>query len=155
MKVVSELLPSRGQHILQKGIAMQFRSHLATLSTLALIALSSPGYAFEIGFDWSGLKSCTSGNPGTVGSPAFTLSDIPEGTKFIRFKLVDRDVPGFNHGGGVVEWNGSKTVPAGSFKYKQPCPPNGSHTYEWQATAQTKKNGGKLETAKAQRKYPE
>lgn len=80
---------------------------------------------------------------------------MPEGTKFIRFKLVDRDVPGFNHGGGVVEWSGEATVPAGAFTYKQPCPPNGSHSYEWTATAQTKKNGGKLGTAKARRNYPE
>lgn len=134
---------------------MNFRNSLAALSTLAVLALSSPVHAFEIAFDWSGLKSCTSGNPGTVASPAFTLSNVPEGTAFIRFRLVDRDVPDFNHGGGVVAWSGSDAVPAGAFKYKQPCPPNGQHTYEWQATAQTKKNGGKLGVAKAQREYPE
>lgn len=134
---------------------MKFRINLAAFSTLAIVGLSWPVHAFEIGFDWSGLKSCTSGNPGTVVSPAFTLDSVPEGTAFIRFRLVDKNVPDFNHGGGVVAWDGSKTVAAGAFKYKQPCPPDGSHTYEWQATAQTKKNGGKLGSAKAQRKYPE
>ncbi|MFZ1339146.1 MAG: hypothetical protein WAT25_05160 [Paracoccaceae bacterium] len=120
----------------------------------AFLLLAGPALAFDIGFDWSGLKSCTNGKPPTVASPAFTLKDVPEGTKYIRFKLVDRDVPGFNHGGGVVKWNGEGKIPAGAFKYKSPCPPNGPHTYEWTATAQTKKNGGKLGQAKARKKYP-
>jgi phosphatidylethanolamine-binding protein (PEBP) family uncharacterized protein len=125
------------------------------LSIAAITTLSAPAQAFEIGFDWSGLKSCTSGNPGVVASPTFTLEGIPEGTKFIRFKLVDRNAPEFDHGGGIVAWNGASSLPAGAFKYKQPCPPNGSHIYEWQVTAQSKKNGGKLDRAKSQRRYPE
>ena len=88
-------------------------------------------------------------------SPAFTVKDVPEGTAFIRFKLVDRDVPEFNHGGGVVAYDGGDSIPAGQFKYKQPCPPDGTHRYEWTATAQSKKNGGKLGVAKAARPYPE
>lgn len=119
-----------------------------------MMGLSSPALGFDIGFDWSGLKSCTTGKPPSVASPKFTLKDVPEGTKFIQFKLVDRDATGFNHGGGVVKWDGTSAVPAGAFKYKQPCPPNGSHTYEWTATAQTKKSGGKLGQAKARRDYP-
>ncbi len=109
---------------------------------------------FEIVFDWSGLKSCTSGSPNTVGSPQFLLKDVPPVTKFIRFRLVDRNVPQFNHGGGVVAWDGSKSIPRGAFKYKSPCPPSGQHVYEWTATAQSKKNGGKLGEAKASRPYP-
>jgi hypothetical protein len=101
------------------------------------------------------LGLCTRGNPGTVPSPAFTVKDVPEGTAFIRFKLVDRDVPEFNHGGGVVAYDGGDVIAAGQFKYKQPCPPDGAHRYEWTATAQTKKNGGKLGVAKAARPYPE
>lgn len=115
----------------------------------------TPAQAFEISFSWDGLKSCTSGNPNTVASPVFALKDVPEGTKFIRFKLTDRNVPGYNHGGGTVAWNGDQAMPAGAFKYKSPCPPDGAHTYEWTATAMSKKNGGKLGEAKAKRKYPE
>lgn len=132
---------------------VNFRRKLV-LSAL-LIGLSGPALAFDIGFDWSGLKSCTSGKPSTVASPKFTLKDVPAGTTHIRFKLVDRDARGYNHGGGVVKWDGKAAIPAGAFKYKQPCPPGGVHTYEWTATAQSKKNGGKLGEAKARRKYPE
>lgn len=126
------------------------------LIAATLLALSAPmASAFDIGFDWAGLKLCTSGNPNTVANPKFTLKDVPPGTKYIRFRLVDRDVPGYNHGGGVVAWDGKATVQPGAFKYKSPCPPNGKHTYEWTATAQSAKNGGKLGVAKARRKYPE
>ncbi|NCM96291.1 MAG: hypothetical protein GW948_02990 [Rhodobacterales bacterium] len=85
----------------------------------------------------------------------FVLNDVPSGTKFIRFKLVDRDAPGYSHGGGMVEYKGQSMIAPGAFKYKSPCPPGGHHTYEWTATAQTEKNGGKLGVAKAAREYPE
>lgn len=128
--------------------------NLAALAlSLSLAAL--PASAFEMSFAWGPLKSCTSGNPDTVASPAFKLKDVPDGTKFIRFKLTDKNAPGYNHGGGTVAWKGAGTVPAGAFKYKSPCPPDGAHTYEWTATAMSKKNGGKLGEARARRKYPE
>jgi len=76
----------------------------------AAIALAAPASAFEIGFSWDGLKSCTSGNPNTVANPRFVLKDVPEGTKFIRFKLVDTNVREFNHGGGVVAYTGQDVV---------------------------------------------
>lgn len=119
------------------------------------ITCAVPASAFEIAFTWDGLKSCTSGNPNTVANPRFVLSDVPDGTKFIRFKLVDTNVRQFDHGGGVVAWDGQGVIEPGAFKYKSPCPPNGSHKYEWTATAQSKKSGGKLGTAKAVRAYPE
>ena len=126
---------------------------LILASTFVLTAM--PALAFDIGFNWSGIKSCTNGKPNRVSNPAFALRDVPAGTKYIRFKMVDRNVPNYNHGGGVVAYNGQKAIPSGAFKYKSPCPPNGSHVYEWTATAQSKKNGGKIGIAKAQRKYPE
>lgn len=130
---------------------------LRTLAALVmgLTLTTLPASAFEMSFVWGPLKSCTNGNPNTVASPAFTLKGVPEGTKFIRFKLTDKNVPSYNHGGGTVAWEGAGSVPAGAFKYKSPCPPGGAHVYEWTATAQTKKNGGKLGEAKAKRKYPE
>ena len=123
--------------------------------TAAALLVSAPAQAFEIDFTWDGLKSCTSGTPNTVPNPRFVLKDVLEGTKFIRFKLVDTNVRQFNHGGGVVAYAGEDKIEPGAFKYKSPCPPNGSHKYEWTATALTKKSGGKLGTAKAARNYPE
>ncbi|MFN3992743.1 MAG: hypothetical protein ACK4IU_07510 [Tabrizicola flagellatus] len=125
------------------------------LVAAAFLSLAAPATAFEIAFTWDGLKSCTSGNPNTVVNPRFILKDVPEGTKFIRFKLVDTNVREFDHGGGVVTYNGESVIEPGAFKYKSPCPPSGSHKYEWTATAQSKKSGGKLGIAKAARRYPE
>jgi len=119
------------------------------------IWLGTAAAAFEIQFNWDGLKSCTSGNPNTVANPKFVLKDVPEGTKFIRFKLVDTNVREYNHGGGVVAFSGQGVIEPGAFKYKSPCPPSGSHKYEWTATAQSKKSGGEIGKAKASRKYPE
>lgn len=126
-----------------------------TATAALMFALASPVSAFEISFTWDGLKSCTSGSPNTVKNPQFTLKDVPEGTKFIDFRLRDKNVPDFSHGGGVVAWNGEDSIKSGAFKYLSPCPPDGAHTYEWIATAKSAKSGGKLATAKAKRKYPE
>jgi len=122
---------------------------------IALTFSSAPALAFEISFSWEGLSLCIDGRPNTVANPMFTLESVPEGTKFIRFKLTDKNVPSFNHGGGVVAWNGEEEIATGVFKYKSPCPPDGVHTYEWAATAMTKNNGGKMGEAKATRQYPE
>ena len=119
------------------------------------ISLATSTSAFEISFNWDGLKSCNTGFPNTVGNPVFTLKDVPKDTKFIRFRLIDRDAIGYNHGTGVVEYSGQNKIPADVFKYKSPCPPDGVHRYEWSATAQTKKNGGKLDVARALRNYPD
>jgi phosphatidylethanolamine-binding protein (PEBP) family uncharacterized protein len=133
---------------------MMFKTAFAFVAAVT-VTCAAPASAFEIAFTWDGLKSCTSGNPNTVANPRFVLTDVPEGTKFIRFKLVDTNVRQFDHGGGVVAWDGQGVIEPGAFKYKSPCPPNGSHKYEWTATAQSKKSGGKLGTAKAVRAYPE
>jgi len=123
---------------------------------LALAMLVSPASAadFSFTFDWGDLKRCTSGSPNTVPNPEFKLKSVPNGTQFIRFRMTDRNAPGYNHGGGIVAYSGKNTIAPGAFKYKSPCPPGGQHTYEWKATAQSSKNGGKLGTATARQKYP-
>ena len=68
-------------------------------------------------------------------SPAITLSDVPEGTQRYRVKLTDRDVPSFDHGGGTVSANGN-VIPEGALSsYTGPCPPSGSHTYQFRVLA--------------------
>jgi len=128
----------------------------STLALAATLALSPPAaQAFEINFDWKGLKLCTSGSPNRVNNPRFVLRDVPAGTKYISFRLTDRNAPSYNHGGGVVKYTGQRVINPGAFKYQSPCPPSGRHTYEWRATAQTRKNGGRIEVTRAVRKYPE
>lgn len=111
---------------------------------------------FTISFEWGDIPLCTSGNPNTVDNPKFVLSNVPEGTKYIQFIMTDLDVPAYDHGGGTVAYTGQKTIESGAFKYSSPCPPDGSHRYEWTATAKKKKGffGGSLGKAKAILKYP-
>ncbi len=131
------------------------RHIFSTIAVTATLALTAPmAQAFEISFDWRGLKRCTNGKPFLNLNPRFLLADVPAGTKYIRFKMVDRDARGYNHGGGVVAYTGQSVIEPGAFKYKSPCPPSGRHTYVWTATAQVRKNGGKLGVAKSARKYP-
>ena len=108
---------------------------------------------FEITFEWGDIPKCTTGRPNKVENPVFTLSNVPKGTVEIHFKMKDRDVPTYNHGGGKVDYTGTDVIEPGAFKYKSPCPPSGKHTYEWIATA-IDANGGKLGKAKARKKYP-
>lgn len=134
---------------------MRFTKILCTAAALALLCASAQSAAaFSFSFGWEGLKLCNSGRPNKVQNPAFRLKGVPAGTKYIRFRLKDQDAPGYNHGGGVVAYKGQKVIAPGAFKYKSPCPPSGRHTYVWTATAQTKKIGGILASAKSARKYP-
>lgn len=128
---------------------------MTSIIAATTLALTAPmAQAFEISFDWKGLKPCTNGKPFLSLNPRFVVKDVPAGTKYIRFKMVDRDARSYNHGGGVVKYSGGSVIARGAFKYRQPCPPSGRHTYVWTATAQSRKNGGKLGVAKAARKYP-
>ncbi len=134
---------------------MTHRTPAFAAAALAAALLAPSGlWAFEIGFDWGPLKLCTSGTPNVVDNPAFTLGDVPEGTRFIRFKLVDHDAPGYNHGGGTVAYQGQAAIAPGAFTYKSPCPPDGRHRYEWTATALDGENGNPLGQASAEKRYP-
>lgn len=101
----------------------------------SFMATSAFAGEFTIGFNWDGLELCTSGQPNTVRSPVFQLSGVPAGTKWLYFKLTDFDARGYNHGGGWIEYDGAEATEADVFMYKSPCPPNGTHTYEWSVTA--------------------
>lgn len=112
---------------------------------------------FTLSFEWGDIPLCTSGQPNTVPNPRFVLSNIPEGTKFISFKLTDLDRPSYNHGGGTIEYTGKNIIEPGAFKYKSPCPPDGSHRYEWSAKAKESDGffSSAISSAKAMKKYPE
>ncbi len=124
-----------------------------------LILLVTPVIAsdFSISFEWGDIPLCTSGNPNTVPNPRFVLVNVPEGTKFIQFTMTDLDAPNYNHGGGTIAYTGNNIIEPGAFKYQSPCPPSGSHRYQWTATAK-KKTGffsGSLGKAQATKSYPE
>jgi len=128
---------------------------LAPLLAVLLLPAATPTQAFGVGFHWpSTMPLCTSGRPNLVANPVFSLSDVPKGTRFLRFRMTDLQVPAFRHGGGLVPYRGEKTVPRGAFRYKSPCPPGGHHVYEWTVTALRGRSGGVLGTATARRRYP-
>jgi hypothetical protein len=82
-----------------------------------------------VDFSWQGTTACSG------KSPAFTVSNVPAGTKRLEFNMVDKNVPTYEHGGGSVDFTGSGSIPAGAFTYVGPCPPSGSHDYEWTVNA--------------------
>lgn len=107
----------------------------------------------SLSFTWGKTPSCTTGNPSVIPSPAFRVGGVPKGTKSLRFLMTDLDARGYYHGGGTAPYAGKASVPAGAFRYKGPCPPNGSHTYRWSVEALDA--GGKLlATGSASRKFP-
>ena len=110
-------------------------------------------HSFSFSFQWGDIKLCTSGRPGRVANPIFSMRNVPEGTARIDFNMTDLDVPSYRHGGGRVRYRGANTIEPGAFRYKSPCPPSGRHTYEWTAVARDQR-GKELATATARRQYP-
>lgn len=128
----------------------------SAILTFALPCIEAAAADFRISFDWGAIPRCTSGYPNTVPNPQFRLENVPEGTKVIRFSLTDLDRPNYDHGGGSVEYSGQAEVGPGAFTYNSPCPPDGVHTYEWEARA---KDGDgffsdTIATATARKPYP-
>jgi len=85
----------------------------------------------SVDFAWQASDRCSS------QSPAIRVQNIPAATKTLQVKLKDRDVPNWNHGGGTVAYDGSGLIPAGALKngYNGPCPPSGSHRYQFMVKA--------------------
>lgn len=112
---------------------MQKSSHFSTMT---------------VDFAWSKTDKCSS------KSPAFNVSNVPEGTKRLIFKMKDLNVPSYNHGGGTVEYSGDGHIPAGAFSYKGPCPPFGVHKYEFTVKAVDESGKTLLGEGKAVRNFP-
>jgi len=100
------------------------------IAIAALGTLPCDASAMSVKFSWTGYRACSS------RSPAFSVSDVPAETARLAFRMVDKDVPSYPHGGGTVAYRGQGEIPAGAFSYKGPCPPSGQHhTYEWTVQA--------------------
>lgn len=93
-------------------------------------------------------------------SPSFTVGNVPPTTKTLSFRMVDKQVPSYQHGGGSIAFTGkgSQTIPCGSLtggNYRGPTPPPPQvHDYEWTVTA-LDANGTAVAAGRATRKFPE
>lgn len=77
-----------------------------------------------ISFDFKETGGCN------TNSPAIKVTNIPAGTKFLDFYMVDLDYTAYNHGGGTVAYTGSGDIPKMALKnFRGPCPPS-VHRYE-------------------------
>jgi len=105
--------------------------------------------SLDINFTFEEQHRCSS------TSPEIRVAAVPEGTKSFQVKLVDLDVTFWNHGGGTVENDGSGVIPEGSLKsdYNGPCPPSGSHSYEFTVNA-LDDSRQVLATGKRMQKFP-
>jgi len=69
-------------------------------------------------------------------NPEIKIENVPDGTAFFQVSMTDLDAKSFNHGGGTVANDKDGLIKKGSLKsYKGPCPPSGSHTYEFTVRA--------------------
>lgn len=111
-------------------------------------AASAMSLKFSLKFSWAGFAACS------PRSPAFALADVPNGTARLAFRMIDRQVPGYPHGGGTVAYAGGNAIAAGAFTFKGPCPPAGAHhVYQWTVRA-LDRAGNTLGSASAEATFP-
>jgi hypothetical protein len=132
-----------------KEIKMPSKVLISVAAGIAILgALPSDASAMSVEVSWIGYQACSS------GSPAFTVSGVPMDTARLSFRMVDKDVPTYHHGGGTIVYAGTSKIPAGAFAYKGPCPPPGQqHIYEWTVQA-LDRNGKAIASATAVGKFP-
>jgi hypothetical protein len=70
--------------------------------------------------------------------------------------MTDLHVPAYPHGGGEVPFTGDGQVAEGALKsFEGPCPPMGSHRYEFVVKALNADKGLASGEGKRTRKFPE
>jgi hypothetical protein len=107
--------------------------------------------AMSVNFEWQGGGGCQMGG----ASPKILVANVPAGTAYLKVTMTDLDVPSFNHGGGIVEYKGNGIIEAGALKnYQGPCPPSGSHTYEFRVSALNGDQSLILGEGFAEKRYP-
>ena len=131
------------------------RKILSAISVVLVTGFSQSaiGDEFSFTFEWGKIPLCDTGDPNEVQNPIFTLQNVPAGTKKINMYLTDLDVPNYDHGGGSIEYKGQNVIQPGAFEYSSPCPPSGSHEYEWTAWVKDAKDDT-IGKAKAKKDYP-
>jgi phosphatidylethanolamine-binding protein (PEBP) family uncharacterized protein len=117
------------------------------MAIIAVDVTRSAATAMSLSFSWIGVARCSS------SPPAFTLSDVPAGTRRLAFNMVDLNLPSYPHGGGTISYQGDQ-IAAGSFSYQGPCPPAGQrHNYRWTVKA-LDAEGKTLATTSAAGRFP-
>ena len=86
------------------------------------------------------------------GNEVNTNSEIVKaGASAPDFILVNSDLGDVS----LASYEGKNKIKRGQFWYQSPCPPNGSHNYQWTATASKTKNySGTVGTAYSSKRYP-
>jgi hypothetical protein len=103
----------------------------------------------DVSFSWEGIKACSH------DSPELHVTNIPENTIELRVHLKNLNVPKWNHGGGIVDHDGSGLIPAGflDIGYNGPCPESGRNKYEFSVMA-VDTQGKIVGFGKAMRRFP-
>lgn len=123
-------------------------SLLAAAATfLPLAATSARADDLQVSFKFDASSKCSR------VSPEIKVGNIPNGTVALKVRLKDRNVPTWNHGGGMIAHDGSGIIPKGALKdgYNGPCPPSGSHTYVFTVKAVDANDAVLAEGEKSQR----
>ena len=124
------------------------RITLAFGISMALLTSSAFGADMGVSFEWGPTKKCFDPK-----SPPIKLAGVPAGTENLDIKMIDRNAIGFDHGGATMPYKGQAALPYGAFRYRGPCPPSGSHSYQF--TVKALDSGGKvLATAKTSKMFP-
>ncbi len=87
-------------------------------------------------------------------NPIVTLTNVPEGTAFLKFKMVDWDYAPANHGSETLPYTGPVLTHGALKSYWGPCPPRGPHRYEMTFEALNAGQTLVLGSGAAMRYYP-
>ncbi len=100
-------------------------------------------------FEWTEKSECSR------ISPPITVRNIPKETRHLQVLMADLDMPTYDHGGGVVAYDGVGAIPEGALdSYGGPCPgPGVEHTYEMTVHALDEEKTLVIGLGKAVRKY--
>jgi phosphatidylethanolamine-binding protein (PEBP) family uncharacterized protein len=63
-------------------------------------------------------------------SPEIRLTNVPAGVASYEVRMIDLDVPSFNHWNQTLPAGGPIIREAAGVSYFGPCPPSGTHRYE-------------------------
>ncbi len=98
---------------------------LTTSLSGCLATLDKNASKLNVAFEWTEKSRCS------AISPPISVTNIPENAKFLSIRMVDLNVPSFNHGGGEIAYTGGSSIQEGALKnFNGPCPPGAAHRYE-------------------------